>query len=160
MSARRSAGRLHRRGGRVCAGFVGDNFRLRVEGRKGLGGHDGWVGDIMADFVLRDEGTYMFTIGPRARWGDNDYQDAYFGVTPGVAAVTVPVFDAGDGFYSVGVGLTYMLVATGVSTPMPATTGWSATPPFADRARSDRRDQFSGGIGLFYSFNAGNLFGG
>ena len=49
---------------------------------------------------------------PAARWGDNDYQDAYFGVTPGVAAATgLPVFDADGGFYSVGVyaGLTYML---------------------------------------------------
>ncbi len=144
--------------------YIGDNFRLRAEGRRGIGGHDGWVGDVFADFVLRDDDTYVFSIGPRARWGDNQYHDAYFSVTPGVALATgLPVFDADDGIHSVGVysGLTYMLsrnwgvygfagydrlVGDAVDSPIVRTFG--------------SRNQYSGGIGVFYSFNAGNLFGG
>ena len=144
--------------------LIGDSFRLRAEGRKGLGGHDGWTGDIMADFVLRDEGTYVFTIGPRARWGDNTYQDAYFSVTPGVAAAAgLPVFDADDGFYAAGVysSLTYMLSRNwGLYTyaGYDRLVGDAADSPIVRAFGS--RDQFSGGVGFFYSFNAGNLFGG
>lgn len=142
--------------------LLGDVFRLRVEGRKGLGGHDGWVGDILADFVIRDEGTYVFTIGPRARWADNDYHDAYFSVTPGVAAAAgLPVFNADDGFYSVGAyaGLTYMLSRNwglyGYA-GYDRLVGDAADSPIVRTFGS--RDQFSGGIGLFYSFNVGHLF--
>jgi outer membrane protein len=141
--------------------FFGDNFRLRAEGRKGLGGHDGWVSDILADVVIRDRDTYVFSIGPRARWGDDDYHDSYFSVTPGVSAVTgLPVFDADDGFHSIGVyaGLTHMLsddwglygfvgydrlVGDAADSPIVRTFG--------------SRDQFSGGIGVFYNFNIGSI---
>src|SRR5688572_9191041 len=33
--------------------FIGQSFRLRAEGRRGIGGHDGWVGDLAADIVVR-----------------------------------------------------------------------------------------------------------
>jgi len=144
--------------------YLGDNFRIRAEGRKGLGGHDGWVGDIMADFVLRDESTYVFTIGPRARWADNDYHDAYFGVTPGVAtAAGIPAFNPDDGFYSIGAyaGLTYMLGRRwGVYTyaGYDRLIGDAADSPIVRSFGS--RDQFSGGIGLFFDINVGGLFGG
>lgn len=143
--------------------FLGDSFRLRVEGRKGLGGHDGWVGDIFADFVLRDRDSYVFTIGPRARWGDDSYHDAYFSVTPAVAAASgLPVFDADDGFHSLGVyaGLTHMLSDDwGVY----GYAGYDRLIGDADDSPIVRtfgsRDQFSGGIGLFYNFNVGAIFG-
>ena len=144
--------------------FLGDNFRLRVEGRKGLGGHDGWVGDVLADFVLRDDDSYVFTIGPRARWGDDDYHDAYFSVTPAVAAATgLPVYDADDGFHSLGVyaGLTHML---GRNWGIYGYVGYDRLIGDAEDSPIVRafgsRNQYSGGVALFYSFNAGNLFGG
>jgi MipA family protein len=143
--------------------FLGDNFRLRLEGRKGLGGHDGWVGDALADFVLRDRDTYVFSIGPRARWSDNNYHDSYFSVTPAVAAATgLPVFDADDGFYAVGVqaGLTYMLSDSwGLYTfaGYDRLVGDAADSPIVRTFGS--RDQFSGGIGIFYNFNIGPVFG-
>ena len=142
--------------------FVGDNFRLRTEGRRGIGGHKGWVGDVMADFVLRDDDTYVFTIGPRARWANDRYHDAYFSVTPTVAAAAgLPAFDADDGFYSVGAyaGLTYMLGRNwGVYTyaGYDRLVGDAADSPIVRTFGS--RDQFSGGLALFYSFNAGSLF--
>ncbi|HWT12360.1 MAG TPA: MipA/OmpV family protein [Allosphingosinicella sp.] len=141
--------------------FVSPNFRLRAEGRKGIGGHEGWVGDLAADFVLRDRDTYVFSIGPRARLSDDDYQNAYFGISPTVAAATgLPAFDADGGFHAVGVmaGLTYML---GGNWGVQAFAGYdrlvgdAADSPIVRRFGS--RGQFSAGLGLFYSFDVGSL---
>ena len=48
----------------------------------GEAGHRGLVGDLGADIVIRDADSYIFSIGPRARWGDGDFNRAYFGVSP------------------------------------------------------------------------------
>lgn len=142
--------------------FLGDNFRLRVEGRRGIGGHDGWVGDVFADFVLRDDRS-MFTVGPRARWGDGSYHDAYFSVTPAVAAATgLPAFDADGGFHSVGAysGLTHLLGGNwGVYgyAGYDRLIGDAADSPIVRAFGS--RDQFSAGLGLFFEFGAGRLSG-
>ena len=142
---------------------LGDNFRLRAEGRRGIGGHDGWVGDLFADFVLRDDDTYVFSIGPRARWGDDNYHDAYFSVTPAVAvAAGLPVYDAEGGIHSVGAvaGLTYMLSRDwglyGFA-GYDRLVGDAADSPIVQAFGS--RNQYSAGIGVFYSFNVGDLFG-
>lgn len=137
----------------------GDNFRLRAEGRRGIGGHDGWLGDLSADFVLRDDDNYVFTIGPRARWADNRYHDAYFGVTPAVAvAAGIPAFNPGSGIYAYGAaaGLTVMLDERwGLYTyaAYDRLTGDAADSPIV--AAFGSRDQFSGGIGISYSFRMG-----
>jgi MipA family protein len=145
-------------GGFVQA-YVTPNLRLRAEGRKGLGGHEGWVGDLSADLVLRDADRYIFSIGPRARLSDGRYQNAYFGVTPAVSAATgLPAFDAGGGFHAVGLtaGLTYRLardwglysyagydrlIGNGADSPLVRAFGSC--------------DQFSAGLGIFYSFDIG-----
>jgi outer membrane protein len=143
--------------------FPARNFRLRIEGRRGIGGHDGWVGDLSADLVLRDRDTYVFSIGPRARWSDDNYHDAYFGVTPAVAAATgLPAFDPGGGFHALGVvaGLTYMLDDDwGVygHAGYDRLIGAAADSPIVRTFGS--RDQFSAGLGLFYTFNVGSLSG-
>lgn len=143
--------------------FVSDHFRLRAEGRRGIGGHDGWVGDLSADFVLRDRDTYVFTIGPRARISDNGYHDAYFGVTPAVAAATgLPAFNPDGGIHAVGVaaGLTYMLNRNwGLHgfAGYDRLVGDAADSPIVRAFGS--RDQFSAGLGLSYSFSVGRLFG-
>jgi len=139
------------------------NFRLRAEGRRGLGGHDGWVGDLAADLVVRDRDSYVFSIGPRARWSDGSFHDAYFGVTPAVAAATgLPVFDPDGGFRAIGVaaGLTHML---GSDWGLQAQVGYDRL--IGDAADSPivrafgSRNQYSAGLGFFYNFSAGNLFG-
>lgn len=143
--------------------FIGDSFRLRAEGRRGIGGHDGWVGDLMADFVLRDDSTYVFTVGPRARWADSEYHESYFGVTPAVAtAAGIPAFDPDGGFYAVGAqaGLKYKL---GRTWGLYAFAGYDRL--IGDAADSPivrafgSRDQFTGGLGVFFDINVGRLFG-
>lgn len=144
-------------------GFVevlpSENFRVRAELRQGLGGHRGLTGDLSADFILRDENTYIFSIGPRARWADNDYHDAYFGVTPAVSVTTsLAGFDPNGGFYALGAvaGLTYRL---GRNWGLKGYVGYDRL--IGDAADSPivrgfgSRDQFSGGGGLFLEFNIG-----
>ena len=139
--------------------MLGDNLRVRVEGRRGVGGHDGWLGDLSADFVARDGSDYLFTIGPRVRWADNRYHDAYFGVAPAVGiAAGIPAFDPGGGIYAYGAaaGLTVMLNERwGLHTyaGYDRLTGDAADSPIVTSFGS--RDQFSGGIGISYSFRLG-----
>jgi outer membrane scaffolding protein for murein synthesis (MipA/OmpV family) len=60
-------------------------LRTRAEARHGVGGHKGFVGDLAADLVL-NRGKWSASIGPRVGYGDRDYIDEYFGVTPEEAA--------------------------------------------------------------------------
>ena len=149
--------------GAFAQAYLGDNFRLRAEGRRGIGGHDGWVGDLLADFLIRDRDTYVFSIGPRARWGDNRFHDAYFSVTPAVAAATgLPAYDAGSGFNAVGVSssLTYMLDRSwGVYgfAGYDRLIGDAADSPIVRTYGS--RNQYSAGLGLFYTFSVGRILG-
>jgi outer membrane protein len=134
------------------------NFRLRAEVRQGIGGHEGLVADLSADLVLRDEDTYIFSIGPRARWGDNGFHDAYFGVPVAIPASGLAAYDPHSGFYAIGAiaGLTYKF---GRNWGMRGYAGYDRL--IGDAADSPivrgfgSRDQFSGGAGLFFEFNIG-----
>ena len=148
--------------GAFAQAFLAENVRIRGEARKGLGGHEGWTGDLSADFIVRDRDTYVLSVGPRARWADDDYHDAYFGVTPAVSAATgLAPFAPGGGFHSVGVvaGITHML---GRNFGIYAHAGYDRL--IGDAADSPivrtfgSRDQYSGGVALFFSFDAGRLF--
>lgn len=135
-----------------------ENFRLRGELRQGLGGHDGLTGDVGADLVLRDADSYIFSIGPRARWADNDYHDSYFGVPAGLPTPGFTAYNPGGGFYAIGAvaGYTQRL---GRSWGLYGYAGYDRL--IGDAADSPivrvtgSRDQFSGGLGLFYEFNVG-----
>lgn len=84
-------------------------FRVRVEGRKGLGGHGGWVGEVSADYVARDGDNWLFSIGPRVTLGDGKYQRAYFGVSPAAAAASgLPAYDMDGGVHAVGLTAGYL----------------------------------------------------
>jgi outer membrane protein len=144
--------------------LLGDSVRLRAEGRKGLGGHDGWIGHLGGDFVLRDRNTYVFAVGPRVRLSDDRYQNAYFGVTPAVSAATgLPVFDTGGGVHAVGAvaSLTYMLDRQWglyAYAGYDRLVGDAADSPIVRSFGS--RHQYSVGLGAFYTFDIGRLFGG
>ena len=75
-------------------------LRLRVEGRKGLGGHKGLIGTIGADYVARDADNWLFSVGPRVTFADGRYNRAYFGVAPGTP--TLAAYRPGGGLQAVG----------------------------------------------------------
>jgi outer membrane protein len=56
-------------------------LRLHGEARHGFIGHHGNVADVGADLVYQGP-RWDFSIGPRMGFGDQDYFERYFGVTP------------------------------------------------------------------------------
>ncbi|MFL6861751.1 MAG: MipA/OmpV family protein [Allosphingosinicella sp.] len=137
--------------------YVGEHFRLRAEGRKGIGGHGAWVGDLMADLVVRDADRTIFSIGPRLRLADRKYARAYFGVSPAVAVRTgLAAFDPDGGVTAAGIaaGLVHQFShAWGMTAKLgyDRLKGDAARSPVVRRYGS--RDQFSGGLALTYTFD-------
>lgn len=80
---------------------------LTADLRKGLGGHDGIIGDVGAYVPLEiAEGFYAFT-GPSVTLADHRYMQAYFGVTPTQASRSqFHAFTARGGLDRAGWGLT------------------------------------------------------
>jgi outer membrane protein len=143
--------------GAFVQAYVGEHFRLRAEGRKGIGGHKGLVGDLSADLVVRDADRTIFSIGPRLRLADHRYQRAYFGVSPAVAVRTgLAAFDPDAGVRTVGVmsGLVHQFsYAWGIN----AYAGYDRLRGDAARSPIVRsfgsRNQYSAGLALTYTFN-------
>ncbi|MEO1252202.1 MAG: MipA/OmpV family protein [Pseudomonadota bacterium] len=87
-----------------------------LEARYGVNGHNGFV----ADASLRYSGVAQFggppliySFGPRMTIVGDDYNDAYFSVTPVQSfASGLPVFDADGGVQTVGAGATAILPLT------------------------------------------------
>ncbi len=134
-------------------------FRIRAEGRKGLGGHDGWIGQVGADFVARDGDDWLFSIGPRLTLSDGRYHRAYFGVTQAESVRTgLAAYRPGGGIQAVGATAGFIkqldkrwgiysyakydrLVGDAADSPVVRVHG--------------SRDQFSGGLALTYTFGGG-----
>lgn len=131
-------------------------FRVRVEGRRGLGGHDGWTGQAGADWIARDGDEWLFSIGPRVTWSNGRYHRAYFGVTPAESVRTgLAAYQPGSGIQAVG-------ATAGFLTQLGRRWGLYSYAKYdrlvGDAARSPlvrtlgSRDQFSGGLALTYTF--------
>jgi outer membrane protein len=143
-------------GGAFAQYQISDSFRIRAEARKGLGGHDGWIGDVGADYIVRDGDKYVFSIGPRVTVANARYQRAYFGVTPEESLVSgLPVYRPSSGVTAVGAtsGLLYQF------TPRWGMFSYAKYERLIDDAgrspvvrQLGSRDQFSGGLGLTYTF--------
>ena len=135
---------------------LSENFRLRVDGRKGLGGHRGAIGMASADFVVRDGDDWLFALGPRLTFADRRYNRAYFGVTPETAAATgLAAFDPSGGATMVGGASTVRFQITprwGVYgyVKYDRLTGDVADSPLV--AGFGSKDQFSAGVALNYTF--------
>ncbi len=136
--------------------YLARAFRVRGELRKGLGGHDGWISQLSADFVARRKDDYVFSIGPRLTWADKEYQRSYFGVTPAMAAATgLAAFDPDSGVRGVG-------AATSLSYQFSPRWGIQAYGRYerlvGDAGKSPlirtygSRNQMSAGLGLSYTF--------
>jgi MipA family protein len=143
--------------GGFAQAYLGDNFRLRTELRKGLGGHKGWIGTGGADYIARDGDDWLFSIGPRVTWSDHRYQDAWFGITPATAIATgLPAYNPGGGIQAVGATasfLTQLGGPWGIATyaKYDRLVGDAADSPLVTGFGS--RDQFSGGLALTYTFD-------
>ena len=135
---------------------MGENFRLRGELLKGIGGHRGLVGSLGGDYIARDGDRYVFSVGPRLLFSDGRYQRAYFGVDSEAAAATgLPVYRPDGGLYAAALasGLSYQF------SPKFGLFGYARYERLlGDSAKSPiirelgSRNQLSGGLGLSYTF--------
>jgi len=141
---------------------LGRSFRLRFEGQKGIGGHEGLVGTIAADVALRPNNDTLVTIGPRLRLNDEDYANAYFGVTPAAAVASgLPAYAPDGGIRAVGavIGITHQLSPSfGVYAyaGYDRLVGDAADSPIVRQFGSE--NQYSAGLALYYSFRIRNPF--
>lgn len=132
--------------------------RARIEARKGVTGHKGFVGMVGLDYVARDGNRWLWSIGPRVTLGDAKYARAYFGVSPREALAT--------GIASYRPESMVMVGATG-SASRQLTTRWGVF-GYAkyDRIVGDAADspvtrlfgnknQWSAGAGVSYTFGQG-----
>lgn len=132
------------------------NFRVRAEARRGLGGHDGFVGEVSADYVARDGDDWLFSVGPRVTLGDGKYQRAYFGVSPAASTASgLPAYDIDGGVHAVGVTAGYLQQLSprwgfAVYGRYDRLVGDAARSPVVRELGS--RDQPSVGVALSYTF--------
>lgn len=140
--------------------WIAPALRFHGELRQGVNGHGGLIGNAGFDYVARDGDKWLFAIGPRVSLSDAKYRRAYFEVTPAVSARTgLPVYDAdGSAVHALGANATATyqltrrwglygyakydrLVGDAADSPLTRTLG--------------SRDQFSGGVGLSFTFGKG-----
>src|SRR5258708_29638580 len=121
--------------------------------RKGIGGHDGVIGDIgLYVPVPAAKDFYVYT-GPSVTFADGDYMQAYFGISPAQAARSpFPVFTAHGGLDRAGWGVT-ALYKYSERWWLEAEGAWEYM--LADAASSpivEDRSQFTAGINVLYRF--------
>lgn len=78
-------------------------LRLHASERRGITGDHGWTGDAALDVVAKS-GRWTATLGPRTGWGDQNYMETYFGVTPAEAAASPIIKTA----YTPAAGIRYV----------------------------------------------------
>ena len=133
-----------------------DTVRLRGTVRRGVGGHNGWIGQFGMDYVRRDVDRWLVSLGPRVTVADAPFQRNWFGVSPQAAAATgLSPHNPGSGLYSVG-------LTSRANLELTSHWGVQAQAMYErlidDAARSPiirgpgSANQLSVGLGLTYSF--------
>ena len=80
---------------------------IAADVRRGIGGHDGWIGDLGLYMPLSASDTFVAFAGPSITLADQDYMDSYFSVSPGQAERSrLPAFQADAGFKNANFGVT------------------------------------------------------
>jgi outer membrane scaffolding protein for murein synthesis (MipA/OmpV family) len=78
---------------------------LRADLRRGLGGHNGWLGDFGVYMPVYGTQKLFVFAGPSVTVADATYMRHYFSVTPGQAAATsYPQYSAGAGLKAANLG--------------------------------------------------------
>ena len=139
---------------------ISPSFRVRGEGRRGIGGHEGGIGNVGADFVARDGDAWLFSIGPRVTLSNGRYHRAYFGVTPEESVRT------GLATYTPQGGVQAIGATAGLLTQLSKRWGIYSYAKYdrlvGDASRSPvvreygSRNQLSGGLALTYTFYHGS----
>lgn len=91
-------------------------FSVKLEIRQGLGGHEGLLGEVGLSYSNSIEtfGTPLsFSVGPRLSFGNDDYTNAFFGVTAAQSARSgLAQYKADSGLLSYGIAGSVMMPIT------------------------------------------------
>ncbi len=131
-------------------------FRGRAELRRGLGGHDGWIADVSANY-RHNLGRTNIVIGPRATFAGAGFLNRYFGIDEEQSRRSgLARYAASGGLVSYGIGTTVLRPLTRRSA-VTVFTGFevlsdkvSRSPLLRDRGQ---RPQFTAGMGYSCRFN-------
>lgn len=136
-----------------------DPFSVKLELRQGLGGHEGLVGEAGLSYSDSIEAfglPIVFSVGPRATFANDDYNNAFFGVTAAQSARTgFAQYKAESGLVSYGIG-GFMMMPISDSIAASAFAGYdrlggeAADSPLVRQRGSE--NQFILGLGLSYQF--------
>lgn len=142
--------------GGFAQAYVTPELRLRVEGRRAISGHRGWIGELSADYIARDGDDWLFSIGPRVRLADATYHRAWYGVTPADSIASgLAAYRPGAGVESVGISGGYLRQLTprlglAAYARYDRLVGDAAASPYVRAAGA--RGQPSAGLALSYTF--------
>lgn len=128
----------------------------RIEVRRGLGGHNGWLVDIGADGRL-PLGSVGFSVGPRISIADGNYNRAFFGVDEQQAARSgYARYEPGFGIRSVGASASALWSITDKITAVAIVSYGRLVGPAADspivNGPGGQRDQITVGSAVTYRF--------
>ena len=135
---------------------VSDRLYGFSEIRRGIGGHDAFTGQVGLDYIWRKGDDWLISLGPRVDWGDAKHQRAYFGVSDSESAASgIAAYRPSGGIYSAG-GTLGGIVRLNERWGLAGYAGYRRLVGDAADSPVTRqfgtRDQYSGGIGLTYTF--------
>jgi outer membrane protein len=142
--------------------YQSGSFSASAEVRKGIGGHDGLIGDLGARYTTGlmgmkvGERSVILSIGPRATIVDDTYNQAYFGVTAAQSATSgLREFNAKGGLLSYGAGAAVIVPVSGklsasILGGYDRLSGDAGKSPLVRERGS--RNQATVGLGLIYRF--------
>ena len=140
-------------------------IRTRAELLQGVTGAEGFAANVMADFIWRPTPQWLLTFGPRLKFVDDSYNDAFFSISAldsyrsGLYGLErLPVYSAKGGLYSGGLDFTVRYNVTEAISirafgEWNRLTGDAANNPLVQMRGSE--DQFQVGLGAAYKFNFG-----
>jgi outer membrane scaffolding protein for murein synthesis (MipA/OmpV family) len=137
--------------------YAVDWLRLRGDLRQGIGGHQGVVADVSADFIVPLIDRLTISAGPRFTWKSTKAVAPYFGVDAVHSLASgLPVFEAKGGAHSVGFGsqVTYRINPqweVRAYVEYEKLLGAAADSPLVTRRGSS--NQTTVGLGASYSFD-------
>jgi outer membrane protein len=132
-------------------------IRTRVELLQGVTGAEGFVANLMADYIYQPDPQWLFTAGPRLRFVNTQYESTFFSISGAdVAASGLPAFHASGGLDSAGIDATARYnvnerLSLRAFAEWDRLVGDGADSPLVKFRGSE--DQFQFGLGAAYKFS-------
>ncbi len=132
-------------------------LRTRAELLQGATGAEGFAANLSADLLLSPTAPWLFTVGPRLKFVDTQYQSTFFSVNGVESALSgLPVYHASGGLGQAGIDATARYYVN-ERLSLLAYAEWNrlggaaADSPIVRFHGSE--DQFQAGIGASYTFH-------